>query len=99
MDEQDTLDIAVPRGLPWIDLSLVHPERIEATESGPLVHLTDNLKLAVSSGSFLEGAFARSMRGDTISSLRIYFFFSRKPIFPGTSSRENTHTVKTERHY
>ena len=51
MDEQDTLDIAVPRGLPWIDLSLVHPERIEATESGPLVHLTDNLKLPLTSQS------------------------------------------------
>ncbi|MDC1075898.1 ATPase, T2SS/T4P/T4SS family [Litorivicinus sp.] len=51
MDEQDTLDIAVPRGLPWIDLSLVHPECIEATESGPLVHLTDTLKLPLTSQS------------------------------------------------
>ena len=51
MDEQDTLDIAVPRGLPWIDVSLVHPERIEATESGPWVHLTDNLKLPLTSQS------------------------------------------------
>jgi len=51
MDEHDTLDIATQTGLPWVDLSLVHPNRITSTETGPVVALTEHLQLPFTSTS------------------------------------------------
>ena len=45
MEEQDTLDIAICQALPWIDLSLIDPHRLESSENGPLMHLSQCLKL------------------------------------------------------
>jgi protein transport protein HofB len=51
MDEQDTLEIAARNGLPWIDLSLVDPHRIESTERGPILQLHSLVKLPLISKS------------------------------------------------
>ena len=51
MDEQDTLDIAARNGLPWIDLSLVDPHRIESTETGPVLQLYEHVNLPLISRS------------------------------------------------
>lgn len=51
MDEQDTLEIAARNGLPWIDLSLVDPHRIESTERGPILQLHSLVKLPLISRS------------------------------------------------
>ena len=51
MDEQDTLEIAARNGLPWIDLSLIDPYRIESTETGPVLQLRSHFKIPLISRS------------------------------------------------